>query len=132
EFTLQHLEHVTAHAVPAAPVADDAHDYPVLVFLEGLGGYRQMNTFQVEELVSHGYIVAAIDQPHAASVVVFPDGREVAFDTRMEPPHRLPGYDPETSPAHSAFADARMPYLAQDVTFTLDQLTAINESDPNG
>ena len=26
-----------------------------------------MNTFQVEELVSHGYIVAAIDQPYAAA-----------------------------------------------------------------
>jgi hypothetical protein len=28
----------------------------------GRGGYRQHNTLQVEELVSHGYIVAAIDQ----------------------------------------------------------------------
>ena len=36
-----------------------------------------MNTFQVEELVSYGYIVAAIDQPYAAAEVVFPDGRKV-------------------------------------------------------
>ena len=131
-FTLQHLELITTNAVAAAPVANTARSYPVLVFLEGLGGYRQMNTFQVEELASHGYIVAAIDQPYTASMVVFPDGREAAFDTRMEPPHRQPGYDPDTSAAHSAYADTRMPYLAQDVTFTLDQLTAINESDPYG
>jgi hypothetical protein len=36
-----------------------------------------MNTFQVEELVSHGYIIVAIDQPYAAASVVFPDGRQV-------------------------------------------------------
>ena len=46
--------------------------------MEGLSGFRQMNTFQVEELVSHGYIVAAIDQPYAAASVVFPDGHQVA------------------------------------------------------
>jgi alpha-beta hydrolase superfamily lysophospholipase len=50
----------------------------VLLFLEGATGFRQMNTFQVEELVSHGYVVAAIDQPGAAAAVVFPDGRQAA------------------------------------------------------
>ena len=37
-----------------------------------------MTTYPVEELVSHGYIVAAIDQPGAAAAVVFPDGRQVS------------------------------------------------------
>jgi hypothetical protein len=94
EFTLAHLKYVTTNAIPSAPVAESDGSYPVLIFLEGLGGYRQMNTFQVEELVSHGYIVAARDQPYAASMVVFPDGREAVYDPRMEPPHRQPGYDP--------------------------------------
>jgi hypothetical protein len=36
-------------------VADDQLSYPVLIFLEGIKfAYRQQNTFQVEELVSHG------------------------------------------------------------------------------
>ena len=47
-------------------MADDEPSYPVLIFLEGLGAFRQMSTFQVEELVSHGYIVVAIDQPYTA------------------------------------------------------------------
>jgi predicted dienelactone hydrolase len=131
-FALGQLRYVTSHAIPSAPVADDQRSYPVLIFLEGLGGYRQQNTFQVEELVSHGYIVAAIDQPYVASMVVFPDGRQAAYDPRMDPPHRQAGYDPRTAPAHSAFADAHMPYLAQDASFTLDQLTALNRADPNG
>jgi hypothetical protein len=132
EVALGHLKYVTSNAIPSAPVADDQRSYPVLIFLEGLGGYRQVNTFQVQELVSHGYIVAAIDQPYAAATVVFPDGRQAAYDPRMDPPHRQAGYDPRTAPAHSAFTDAHIPYLAYDAVFTLDQLTGLNRADPNG
>ncbi len=71
------FKYVTTHAMPSAPVADAKRNYPVLIFLEGAFGFRQMNTFQVEALVSQGYIVAAIDQPHTAAVVVFPDGHAV-------------------------------------------------------
>src|SRR5215211_2320042 len=49
-FTFGHLKYITSHAIPSAPVADDEPSYPVLIFLEGFSGFRQMNTFQVEEL----------------------------------------------------------------------------------
>ncbi len=132
EFIFGHLKYVTTHAIPAARVADRERRYPVLIFREGLGGYRQMNTFQVEELVSHGYVVAAIDQPYAAAMVVFPDGRRAAHDSRLDPPYRYAGYDPRRDPTHTAFMDARIPDLAQDVVFTLDQLASLNQADPNG
>src|SRR5215213_6059245 len=64
-FTFGHVKYITTNAIPSAPVAapmaDDEPGYPVLIYLEGLGGFRQMNTFQVEELVSYGYVVVAID-----------------------------------------------------------------------
>jgi hypothetical protein len=120
ELTPQHLNDVTTNAIEAAPVADDQPSYPVLLFLEGIEfAYRQQNTFQVEELVSHGYVVAAIDQPYVAATVVFPDQRQAAYDPRWDPPH-------------SAFMNAHIPYLAQDATFTLDQLTVLDRADPNG
>ena len=78
EFTFGHFKYITTNAIPSAPVADNEPSYPVLIFLEGAIGFRQMNTFQVEALVSHGYIVAAIDQPYAAAEVVFPDGSQAA------------------------------------------------------
>ena len=59
-------------------MAEDNPRFPVLIFLEGATGFRQMNTFQVEALASHGYIVVALDQPGVAAAVVFPDGRQVA------------------------------------------------------
>ncbi len=123
EFIVGHLKYVTTHASPSAPVADDEPSYPVLIFLSGRWGYRQSNTFQIEELVSHGYIVAAIDQPYAAAGVVFPDGRLAAMDPRM--------YDP-AHPGHPGFYDGVIPFLAQDVVFTLEQLASVNQADPNG
>jgi predicted dienelactone hydrolase len=86
----------------------------VLLFSHGRGGYRQHNTAQVEELVSHGYVVAAIDHPHAAAGVVFPDGRQVDMDPRM---------------LDRAFIDGVIPFLAQDAVFALDRLADLDRSD---
>jgi predicted dienelactone hydrolase len=116
EFALAHFEHVRTHAVPDAPVAGEGR-YPVVLFSHGRGGYRQHNTAQVEELVSHGYAVAMIDHPHAAAGVAFPDGRVVSMDPRM---------------LDRTFIDDVIPYLAQDAVFTLDQLGALDRADPDG
>lgn len=133
-FTLQHLAYVTPRAAEAVPIADARPSYPVLIFLEGLTGYRQMNTFQVEELVSHGYIVVGIDQPGAAATVVFPDGHQIVglSKAQMEPLTQQSASPAETAPLLNgrAFKDGIIPYFAQDVSFTLDQLAAINAADP--
>ena len=135
-FVFGHVKYVTSTAIPAAPVSDDLPSYPVLIFLEGLNGFRQMNTFQVEELVSHGYIVAAIDQPYAAAVVVFPDGRQVAG---LQADQMKVLMRPSLGPTESAsilngrvLTDGIIPYLAQDAIFTLDHLAILNQADTNG
>ncbi len=118
--TLAPLAHVTTNAVERAPIVDDEAAFPVLIMLVGIkGSYRQIQTFQVEDLVSHGYVVAAVDQPYSVAMVVFPDGRRVGYDDRWSPPR-------------SAFMDAHIPYLARDVSFTLDQLAALARNDRPG
>ena len=142
-WLLGHFKYVMTHAMSSAPVAADRPQYPVLLFLEGATGFRQMNTFQVEHLVSHGYIVVAIDQPGAAANVVFPDGHQTAglpvtqFHALVSPSYlqgakgalpkraRLPN-------GHELQDSSIIPYLTQDVTFTLDRLAVLNQSDPNG
>lgn len=135
-ITLNHLKYVPTHATVAAPVASERPRYPVLIFLEGLTGFRQMNTFQVEELVSHGYIVVGLDQPGIAASVVFPDGHQVAGLSKNQ---MMPLYNQSLNPARDApqwngqtFKEGIIPYFAQDVSFTLDQLAALNMRDPQG
>jgi predicted dienelactone hydrolase len=112
--TFGYFDQVRTNAVTGAPVAREDTRYPVLLFSHGRGGYRQHNTAQVEELVSHGYVVAAIDHPHAAAGVTFPDGRQVGMDPRM---------------LDRAFIDSVIPFLAQDAVFTLDRLADLERSD---
>ncbi len=135
-FTFDHFKYVTTNAIPSAPTANDKPSYPVLIFLEGLNGFRQMNTFQVEELVSHGYIVAAIDQPYAAASVVFPDGQQITGLTKNQ---MNPFTQQSISPVEKApmlngqsLKNGTIPYFAQDVSFTLNQLTVLNKADSNG
>ncbi|MDQ3250654.1 MAG: carboxylic ester hydrolase, partial [Chloroflexota bacterium] len=98
-------------------------------------GFRQMNTFQVEALVSHGYIVAATDQPYTAASVVFPDGHQatgLSLDQMKPLIHQ--SYSPtEQAPTLNGrkLDKGIVPYLVQDVTFTLNQLAALNQADPN-
>ncbi len=122
--TFQHLRWVTTNAVVGAPVDERAGQSPVLIFLHGRGGYRQHNTAQVEELVSHGYIIIAIDQPYAAAGVSFPDGRLISLSPRM-----MQG---AFGRGQMSIDDPLIPYLAQDVVFVLDQLLRLDQEAPPG
>ncbi len=116
-WVFTHLKYDVTNAMPLAPMAAGVAAFPVLIFSHGRGGVRQHNTFQVEEMVSHGYVVAGIDHPYAAAGVDFPNGRRVSYDPRM---------------SDRQFQDQVLPFLAQDVSFTLDQLAVVNRSDPTG
>jgi len=136
-FMFHHIRRARTNAVPSAPAAPAGGDgHPVLIFLEGLAGFRQMNTFLVEELVSHGYVVAAIDHPYAAACVVFPDGRHigacpVARMKELIAPSIGTVEHPPVLNGH-VLEDGIIPYLAEDVRAVLDELGRWNASDPNG
>ena len=124
-----------SNAAESVSVAGDTPNYPVLIFLEGLTGFRQMNTFQVEELVSRGYIVVGIDQPGGAAAVFFPDGHHIAITGLVQQVLALnhQSVTPAAEPPQingQAFKEGTIPYFAQDVSFALDQLVTINNADP--
>jgi len=135
-FFFAYFRYVTTNAASHAPVADDKPSYPVLVFLSGLGGFRASNTYQIEELVSRGYVVVGLDQPGGSAAVRFPDGRLVSVPPRDQMQALI---QQSTSPKQDAPAlDGRVlengiiPYFTEDVSFAIDQLIALNEGDPNG
>ena len=133
-FFLTHFRYVTTNAVASAPVADNASRYPVLIYLTGLGGFRSASTFQIEELVSHGYVVVGLDQPGGAAMVRYPDGRQISGWPKaeinslvmqsVEPQPEAPTLDGKAMP------EGITPYFGQDASFALDQLAAIDRADP--
>src|SRR6185437_3900358 len=48
-----------------------------LLFNPAWGGQRTQNTYQTEDLASHGFIVVGIDHTYNSGPVAFPDGRVV-------------------------------------------------------
>jgi predicted dienelactone hydrolase len=130
-FTFDYWSIVPTNAIPDAPVAPDRARYPVLVFESGVVGFRQSNTYQVEALASRGYVVVGLDQPYASGAVVLPDGRRIPGWTK----DRLdPLIEQSIAPAASepvvngqVLADGIVPYLAQDVSFALDRITALDQ-----
>jgi dienelactone hydrolase len=65
------------HAVENAPVAKAAKPFPVVIFSHGAGNTGFNYSALIEDVVSHGYVVAAIEHTYAAGAVWFPDGRVV-------------------------------------------------------
>lgn len=129
----KHLKSVKSNAIPNVEISDDKTQYPVLIYLTGVNGSRQFSTFQIQELVSQGYIVAGLDNPGAVVSVCFPDGRTIKglpiekikalIDQSIE---NLP-----TIPTLNAieFKDGIIPYFSNDVSFAINCLEKINEND---
>ncbi len=113
-FVFGHLQYIRTNAVPDAAVSTAQPRYPVILFSHGRGGLRVQNTFQVEELVSHGYVVVGIDHTYAAAATAFPDGRVVSFDPRLK---------------DKTFLEIKFEVFAEDARFVLDQLEMLDASD---
>ncbi len=99
------------HGHVDAPVDRSGGPRPVVLFSPGSGGNRNGNTYEVEELVSHGYVVVTIDHTHDSAEVQFPDGR---LEVRTIPP--------DTDDINTEATRVR----AADTRFVLDVLRALN------
>ena len=66
---------LTTHSRLDAPILRSSGALPILLFNPAWQGQRTQNTFQTEELASHGYLVIAIDHTHNSEPVAFPNGK---------------------------------------------------------
>ncbi len=76
------LSGITSFAQPDAPIALQEAPYPLIIFLPGIGGEPLDNVY-LEELASHGYIIAALSVPFDTTVTVL-DGRIIGLDPALE------------------------------------------------
>jgi len=108
---------LSTHAQEGAPFAAPSDDVPVLIFSHGLGVLKTGYTAQLEDLASHGFVVAAIAHTYDTWLVAFPDGRVVRFDQERRKASN------GSERASIQYEDSRMQVWATDIRFTIDQLT---------
>lgn len=112
-----------SHASEDAPIAGKDDHFPLLLFSSGAGLPDSTYTVQIESLVSHGYIVAAVERTHEVSAVVFPNGRVVPSSPKNAPPPEPPNtsqaeYDRQL---HS-WEEEHYSVWAEDIRFVLEQM----------
>jgi dienelactone hydrolase len=120
---------IKSHAIKDAPVAKTPKQFPVVLLSHGLGGTGLEYASLIEELVSHGYVVAAIEHTYTASAVVFPDGRVIPFYREPEPAGLTPDQRWQRMIASVAVGISRG---ADDVMFVLNKLAELNKSGADG
>ncbi len=69
---------ITTHVYQDQPVASG--DFPLLIFSPGFGNLTAYYTSLLEEVASHGYIIAAMWHPYSTGLVEFADGRIAALN----------------------------------------------------
>jgi dienelactone hydrolase len=102
---------ITSHAYSDAPVRSGSEAYPLVVFVPGGGDEPLEYTAIIEDLVSHGYIVAGIVPTHYSGSSVFADGRVPTERSFSDGPTALV---------------AALPVIVGDIAFSLDRLAQLN------
>jgi len=110
-----------------APVLQRDRAFPVVLFSPAIGGSRYQNTFQMEELASHGFVVVGMDHPYSSANVVFPDGRRVRIAIEFLDLSSL-----EKLRESTRLLEQDLAVRVADAAFVADTLTQWNRTDPAG
>jgi len=123
DFFLDHLRYAPSSAYPGAPLSEVEDKYPVLLFSHGWGGFRAQSSFLMQELASHGYVVAGLEHPYGSVLTVFPDGTTIP-NNRAALPIGAPEGDFEVAVVKL------VDQWAGDLGYTLEALAGLNADDP--
>jgi hypothetical protein len=104
---------IASHAISNGVPAAKRGGFPIVFFCHGSGSTTTAYTAEIEDLVSHGYVVVSIDR---SAAVLFPDG-SVRL-TRSFPP--TPGKDPLQAMIETATEETQIG--AEGLRFVLDAL----------
>jgi len=111
---------ILTHAYKSVMFNQQLQSAPVIIFSHGMSMVPQLYSTQIEDLVSHGYVLVALSHPHDAWLVSFTDGTQIPFETKER---NAAG---ETEVQHIAYENKRIEVWAADIRFAIDQLKIIN------
>ena len=106
------------------PAVKGRERFPVAIFAPGGGQKVLAYTSLLEDLASHGFVVAAIEPPYNAPAMQFPDGRTIG---RLTPSER--GWEePKTRDDQPRIYEQMVLHWVRDMSFVLDQLALVNRA----
>lgn len=103
-----------------AQIAQKGKPFSLLLFSPGLGGSPFDYSIQLEELASHGYVVAAVEHIRDTFAVVLPDGHVVPFDGQLWGKYGSPSESETIN-----FYEENAVVWAQDLLFTMENLVKL-------
>jgi len=111
---------VHTHASTKVPFASSLGPRPLLIFSPGYSGLPRLYTAYIEEVVSRGYVVAAVSHTLWTPVTTFADGSTI----------------PSNKPLSAVGSEEQIEQYAAiwlaDARFVLDELEKVSVSDPLG
>jgi len=105
---------VRTHARADVNLAAREGAWPLLLFSHGMSWPAAMYQSFLEELASHGYVIAAVDHTGYSDAIVFPDGRVASFTAWSGPT--------DSEEARRARLAAHMPTWVADLRSALDAI----------
>lgn len=128
-WSLVHSNKIGTETLDEPTIASGNEHFPLITFSPGLGVSVTAYTAIIQEIVSHGYVVAAIEPTYEAPAVLFPDGRVIPALPEATGRH-LPEPPGETRDQFIArmhtFDEPHINRWADDTRFSIDQLTLLN------
>jgi len=110
---------IQTHTFQNASLAGNGQRFPVILLLHGGGVPGFAYASQIEDFVSHGYVVVTIEHPYENGVAVFSDGRVVPLSSTVDIYRKL------GSPEAHAWEQGRDDVWAADTSFVIDQLSKL-------
>jgi pimeloyl-ACP methyl ester carboxylesterase len=121
---------ITSHAQENAQIAKNPSTFPVILFSPGAFGSSFQYSSPIEDLVSHGYVVAAIEHTSEVFGVAFPDGKIHIYSATRIPKQSVPLPDAtreEYEAKLQAWSRHCVDVRAADESFVLDKLIELNK-----
>jgi len=124
----QDYDKVLTNSYLRPPYSNEIKKSNLILFAPGRGTERFLYTTLIEELASHGYVVASVDMPEIG-YVLYQDGLVMSPSGRFKPPRGMMGGPYEK--VDKFFEEpTEMGYL--DLEFVLQKIEKLNMADSSG
>ena len=116
------LRNISTHSFINAPLATTQNNYPVILFSHGLLGYPSDAYLTIlENLASHGYIVAGIDHPYFNGLTLYANGKVVTEQKLSN------SFNKMSQVEQKKFLSEAIEIYKADMKFVIDELAKLNQ-----